>query len=82
MWTLAGRPGQGLVYESIKQTNAKYKCAIQSIIRNEQRLRSDSLAGKLLINKVKDFWKEVQVLNRNQVSLFKCFGLSNEGQSW
>ena len=59
VWDIAGRPRQGNLLESKVSTNAKYKYAIRYITKNEQALRADSLAKKLLDNSVVDFWKEV-----------------------
>lgn len=60
-WALAGRPRQGPVYENKKLTNARYKYAVRFIRRNEQSMRSESLAGKLLT-------KNVRLLERNKSS--------------
>lgn len=58
-WAIAGRPRQGPVFEHKKLTNARYKYAIRFICKNEQAMRADSMAKKLIGNNVNDFWKEV-----------------------
>ncbi|XP_034077513.1 carcinoembryonic antigen-related cell adhesion molecule 5-like [Gymnodraco acuticeps] len=45
---MAGRPRQGSVFEYKKLTNARYKYAIRFICKNEQAMRADSMAKKLL----------------------------------
>lgn len=59
-WSLAGKPRQGPIFEHKKHTNAKYKYAVRYIRRNEQTLRTDSMAKKLLLKNTKAFWKEVK----------------------
>ena len=68
-WTMAGRPRQGSVFEYKKLTNARYKYAIRFICKNEQAMRADSMAKKLLSNNAIDFWKEVRGINNSKISL-------------
>lgn len=68
-WAIAGRPRQGPVFEYKKLTNARYKYAIRFICKNEQAMRADSMAKKLIGSNVNDFWKEVRVLNNCKTSL-------------
>lgn len=68
-WDLAGRPRHGPIFENKKLTNARYKYAIRFISKNEQSMRSDSLASKLLSNNVVGFWKEVRSLSSVKASL-------------
>ena len=69
LWDTAGRPKQGCLLEHKQRTNAKYKYAIRYITKNEQAIRADSMAKKLLDNNVVEFWKEVRVLNNCKASL-------------
>lgn len=57
LWVLASRPRQGPEFEYKKLTKARYKYAIYFICKNEQTLRADSIALKLLNNNNIDFWK-------------------------
>ncbi len=66
---MAGRPRQGPELEYKMSTNARYRYAISFICRNEQILRADSMAMKLLNHIISDFWKEVRTLNSCRVSL-------------
>lgn len=52
-----------------KSTNTKYKYAIRFISKNEQCLRADSMANKLLDNTNKAFWKEVKHINNCKPSV-------------
>ncbi len=68
-WAMAGKPRQGPIFEYKKHTNAKYKYAIRYINKNEQTLRADSMAKKLLCKNSKAFWKEVKFVNNCKPSL-------------
>ena len=68
-WAMAGKPRQGPIFEYKMSTNSKYKYAIRFISKNEQSLRADSMAKKLLNNTYKDFWKEVKHINNCKPSL-------------
>lgn len=52
-----------------KYTNARFKHALRFIKRNENTMRSDSLARKLQRNNVNDFWKEVKAIHNCKTSL-------------
>ena len=69
LWSHAGRPRQGTLFEHKKLTNAKYKYALRFIKRHENKMRADSLARKLRDNNPYDFWKEVRVMNNCKSSL-------------
>ncbi len=68
-WDAAGRPRQCPLFEYKKLMNAKYKHAVCSIRKNQQTMRADFLAEKLLSNNAADFWKEVRALNNSETSL-------------
>ncbi len=55
LWVMAGRPRQGPELE-YKSTNARYKYAIHFICKNEQTLRADIMAMKLLNHNIIDFF--------------------------
>lgn len=69
LWALAGRPRQGPELENKKLANARYKYAVRFISRNEQAMRADSMASKMMSNNITDFWKEVRSLNNCKSSL-------------
>lgn len=68
-WAMAGKPRQGPIFEYKKSTNAKYKYAVRFINRNEECMRADSMARKLVSNSNNDFWKEVKHINGHKPSL-------------
>lgn len=55
LWALAGRPRLGPELESKKLTNARYNYTVRFISRNEQLMRADFMASKIMSNKVTDF---------------------------
>lgn len=59
LWTNAGRPRQGDVFEYKKQANARYKYALCHIKNNENAIRADLLARKPQNNNYADFWKAI-----------------------
>lgn len=69
LWLDAGRPRQGVLLELKKRTNARFKYALRFIKKNENTMRADSLARKLQVNNLTDFWKEVKVMNNSKTPL-------------
>ena len=83
---MEGRPRQGPVLDHKKCTNAKFKYAVRYVGKNEQAMRADSMAEKLLGNNVTGFWKEVRALNRSN-TLLPCTvegvsGTDNIAELW
>lgn len=68
-WAESGKSRHGPLFEIKKSTNARFKCALRYIKRNENIMRSDSLAWKLQNNNVNDFWKEIKTINNCKISL-------------
>ena len=68
-WVQAGRPRQGPDLEYKKLTNARYKYAVRHVQKNEQAIRADAMARKLLVNDITSFWKEVKLMNRSNTVL-------------
>lgn len=56
LWTDAGRPRQGDVFECKKQTNARYKYALRHIKTKENTIKADLHARNLQKNNYVDFW--------------------------
>ena len=48
------------------RTKARFKGAMRFIKNNEDTLKKDSLARKLLSKNDKEFWKEIRVMNSSQ----------------
>ena len=69
IWRDNGKPRQGPLLELKKKANARFKYALRHIKRNENSLRRDALARKLQNNSVKDFWKEVKLLDNSNTPL-------------
>ena len=68
-WVESGRHKHGPIFEHKKRANANFKYALRFIKRNENTMRSDSLARKLQNNSPNDFWKEVRIMNNCKTSL-------------
>lgn len=68
-WAALGKPRHGPVCDLKKQAVTQFKYAVRFIKRSEHTLRANSLAKKLLHNDVRDFWKEVKVMNASKIPL-------------
>ena len=68
-WIVSGRDRQGPLFEQKKRANAHFKYALRYIIRNENSLRSESLACKLQYKNYNDFWKEIRAMNSSKLPL-------------
>ena len=68
-WAESGKSRHGPLFENKKCTNARFKNALRYIKRNENMMRSDSLARKLQKNNFNDFWKEIKTINNCKKSL-------------
>ena len=51
------------------RTKARFKGAMRFIKNNEDTLKKDSLARKLLSKNDKEFWKEIRVMNSSNMPL-------------
>ena len=56
------------------KTKARFKGAMGFIRRNEDALRKESLAKKLLCKKYEAFWKEIKLMNNSNMSLPNVVG--------
>ena len=68
-WVESGKHKYGPLFEYKKQANARFKYALRLIKRNENAMRSDSLAKKLQNNNPNDFWKQIKRMNNCKTSL-------------
>ena len=64
LWNESGRPRHGPIFEIKKRAQARFKYALRFIKNNEDSLRDDALAEKLLEGNDKDFWKGVKKINK------------------
>ena len=69
LWKHEGSPRQGLLFEMKNRPKARFKGAMRFIRRNEDALRKESLAKKLLCKNDKAFWKEIKLMNNSNLSL-------------
>ncbi|KAK2171074.1 hypothetical protein NP493_1105g00000 [Ridgeia piscesae] len=69
MWKNAGSPRQGPLSDMKNRAKARFKGAMRFIRSNEDALRKESLAKKLLCKNDKAFWKEIKLMNNSNLSL-------------
>ena len=69
MWKNAGSPRQGPLSDMKNRAKARFKGATRFIRSNEDALRKESLAKKLLCKNDKAFWKEIKLMNNSNLSL-------------
>ena len=69
MWKNAGSPMQGPLSDMKNRAKARFKGAMRFIRSNEDALRKESLAKKLLYKNDKAFWKEIKLMNNSYLSL-------------
>ena len=69
MWKDSGSPRQGELFNMKNRAKARFKGAMRFIRCNEDALRKDSLAKKLLCKNDKAFWKEIKLMNNSKLSL-------------
>ena len=62
-WAYAGKPRQGYLFDSMKQSRARFKLCLRQCRFQEKEKSRDSLAKNLLGKDSKTFWKEVKSLN-------------------
>ena len=68
-WKSQGKPRQGPVFKVKKRLNARFKYALRYIKKNEEAMRHDSLAEKLLSNNTVEFWKEIKLMDNRSTPL-------------
>ena len=69
LWKNEGSPRQGLLFAMKNRAKARFKGAMRFIGRNEDALRKETLAKKLLCKNDKAFWKEIKLMNNSNLSL-------------
>jgi hypothetical protein len=61
-WVRCSKPRHGPVFEQMRRTRAYFKYTLRQCHVNQERVKSDNLARKLLSKQSKQFWKEVSKL--------------------
>ena len=69
IWKDSGSPRQGELFNMKNSAKARFKGAMRFIRCNEDALRKDSLAQKLLCKNDKAFWKEIKLMNKSKLFL-------------
>ena len=66
MWISGGGERQGWVHALMLKTRAEYKRVSRWVIRNQQQLQADRMAGHLANNRSRDLWEETRRLRRTR----------------
>lgn len=74
LWDLIGRPRQGVIYENMKQTRARFKYALRYCKKQEECILADKLANDLSDKDLVGFWKSVKKLNNTKTPLTNTMG--------
>ena len=69
MWRDEGKPRYGEKFRCMSNSRAKFKYTLRHIRQTENRIRSNTLANKLLTNSQRDFWKEIKVTHNSKIPL-------------
>ena len=69
MWKNTSSPRQGPLSDMKNRAKTRFKGAMRFIRSNEDALRKESLAKKLLCINDKAFWKEIKLMNNSNLSL-------------
>ena len=68
-WREANEPRQGIIHEEYIKSRARFKLALRSITRNEDRMRKEAMARNLANKNITEFWKEVSAANNHKTPL-------------
>ena len=69
LWKNCGSPRQGMLFDIKNRAKVRFKGAMRFIRNNENILRKESLAKKLLCKTDKVYWKEIKLMNNSNLSL-------------
>ena len=64
LWVQSSKPRQGDVFQSMKQSRARFKFKLRQCKREEARVRADILANDLVKRNTTQFWKHVSKQHR------------------
>jgi hypothetical protein len=59
LWRYHGKFRAGAVFENMYKTRAQFKYALKMCQREEQKMRPDAMASKLVDMRYDEFWKDV-----------------------
>ena len=62
-WKNAGRPRHGPIFDIKKRAQARFKYAMRYLKLNEEQIRKNNLAEKLVGGDPRDFWQDVKKLS-------------------
>ena len=68
LWRCNGKPRYGYMFDLMKTTRMRFKYALRELKHNENSLRRDALASKMIANP-RSFWKNVKEINSYKVPL-------------
>jgi len=66
-WRSNSSPRSGAIYDTMRMKRAHFKLALRKCKADDTRVKSDSLAKKLILRDSKSFWKEINKINRKHV---------------
>ena len=69
IWIDHGKPRQGPIHNIYIQSKRRFKYTLRIINKNENALRRESLAKKMSSLNQREFWKEVNNINKSNVPL-------------
>ena len=69
MWRRHGSPKHGIIFRNMCTTRAQFKSALRKCKRDSERAVADSLAKKMLSKDTKSFWKQIQHVNNEHITL-------------
>lgn len=85
-WVTSRKARHGPECKIKKTANARFKYAVRFIKRNEDSVRSNSMAKKLQQNRTYEFWKEVKAINNSKMPLLSSIssitGFETVGEIW
>ena len=59
-WVALGKPRQGMIFEQMKITRARFKYTLRNARRQEEQIRNNILSQKLTSNQSKAFWNKIK----------------------
>jgi hypothetical protein len=68
-WKSTGKPRNGDIHNAMRLSKAKFKYALRSCKNNEETLRANALAKKLMNKNDREFWRDVKNINNSRIQL-------------
>ena len=66
VWKQAGSPSAGVLHQLKKSSRSRYKYEVRRLKRREQHIRREKMAEALASSNTKNFWQQVQSVNRSR----------------